>query len=57
MFGTCEVTVEQLSSKQCTTSMNNASKVHNQIGSIQSTGIILTTESAMGLAIKLVQQS
>lgn len=51
MFGTCGIVVEQLSAQQCTTSMNNAPKVHNQIGSIQSAGILLTAESAMGLVI------
>jgi len=51
MFGTCGISVEQLTTEQCTTTMASEKHVHNQIGSIQSAGIILTAESAMGLAV------
>ena len=51
MFGTCGVAVKKLEPQQCITSMTSEKKVHNQIGSIQSAGIILTAESAMGLVV------
>lgn len=51
MFGNCGISVEALAEHQCKTSMASDKKVHNQIGSIQSAGIILTAESAMGLVI------
>ncbi len=51
MFDTCGIAITQLSNEQCTTTMASEKRVHNQIGSIQSAGIILTAESAMGLAI------
>jgi len=51
MFGTCGIQVTQLTPEQCTTTMASQKHVHNQIGTIQSAGIILTAESAMGLVV------
>lgn len=53
MFGTCDARVEVLSTTQCVASMRNQRGVQNQIGTIQSAGIILTAETAMGIALAM----